>query len=114
MERIIPILEQETNLPVKPFGIDSLDECIIYTMVPQTDDGAVQTWRLELRLITKTLARADELKTKILSALVNKGDSQKINGILNCELNGGGCMEDPNGTIHTLMYLYITEKSEVK
>ena len=114
MERIIPILEEVTNLPVRPFGIDSLDECLIYTMVPQTDDGAVQTWRLELRLITKTLAKADELKTKILSALVNKGDSQKIKGILDCRLNGGGCMEDPNKTIHTIMYLYITEKSEVK
>lgn len=113
MEKIIKKLTDVTSLPVKPFGIDSLDECIIYTIVPQSDDGAVQVERLELRLITHTLERAQQLKPLITSALVTVGDEGK-NGYNSCVLNGGGCLKDPNGTVHTIMYLYITRRSEVK
>lgn len=113
MERIIKKLQDVTALPVKPHGIDSLDECIVYTPVPQSNDGAVQVDRLELRLITHTLERAEQLKPLITSALVTVGDEGK-NGYNSCVLNGGGSMKDPNGTLHTIMYFYITRKSEVK
>lgn len=113
MELIIKTLQEVTKLPVKPFGIDSLDECIIVSPVPQTDDGAVKTWRLELRLITKTLENAEKIKPLILSALVTKGDEPKLN-YLSCFQNGGGSLKDPNGTVHSIMYFYITQKSEVK
>lgn len=112
MEKIIKKLTDVTTLPIKPFGIDSLDECIIYTTVPQSNDGAVQVDRLELRLITHTLERAEQLKPLIYSALVTVGDEGK-NGYNSCVLNGGGSLKDPNGTIHTIMYFYITKKSEV-
>lgn len=113
METIIKALQESTQLPVKPFGIDSLDECIIVSPVPQSDTGAVRTWRLELRLITKTLARAEELRPIIVSTLVTVGDNPKLD-YLDCYLNGGGYLKDPdNEMIHTIMYFYITTKSEV-
>lgn len=109
LEWIVNLLEEKTGLPVKPFGIDSLDECIIFNTVPQTNDGIIETWRLELRLITDTLLRAEELKKLITNTLCTVGDNP--NGeMLDCHLNGGGSLKDPNGTIHSIMYFYITNK----
>ncbi len=110
---IIKVIEDATNLPVKPFNTDKVEECVCYSLVPQTDTGAVASYRLELRLITFTIAKAEELKKSILSALVTVGDNPR-HGYNECYLNGGGSLKDEDTkTIHTILYLYIIKKSEV-
>ena len=44
---------------------------------------------------------------------VNTGDNMKINGIYNCDLNGGGQLKEySTNTIHTLLYFDITTRSQ--
>ena len=66
-----------------------------------------------MRIITKTVASAEDIKQKILQALVTVADNEKL-GYKSCELNGGGALKDADtNTIHTLLYFDITTKSEV-
>ena len=115
MEQIIKALETATNIAMLPFGTDTVEKsCIVYKNSTISDNGAVRQDKLELRLITHTLAEAEEIKPLILSTLITIGDNSKL-GYLSCELNGGGQLEDYNtDTIHTLLYFIITKKSEVK
>lgn len=114
MIEIINALAAATSLPIKPFGTDNIEDCICYSSYTLSDKGTVRQDKLELRLITKSLADAERLKPIILSTLVTVGDNKKLN-YLGCELNGGGTLRDEaTGTIHTLLIFTITRKSEVK
>ena len=111
---IIEILEEATGLPVKPLFTDSIEDVITYKWELLRDDGAVQQDRLELRLITKTVADAEVYKQQIVQALVNVGDCIKIDGILNCDNGGGGQLYDyDTETIHTLIFFDITTRSYI-
>lgn len=115
LTKVVEVMQNAVgeDLPVKPFGIDEPAEAVCYTWTPQTDDGAVATGRLELRLITRTVAKAEELRKSLISTLVTVGDNPK-NGYLGCYLNGGGTLwDDDHKMTHTILYLYITMKSEV-
>lgn len=112
IEKIVQALRSATRLPVKPLSTTDNKECILYNLFPQTDDGAVATHRLELRLITKTVEDADHYRKLIIETLVNSGDNIKINGIYNCDLNGGGQeVEFETNTIHTFLYFNLVTRS---
>lgn len=113
LENIVKLLSGLVDVPVRPYGIDVMDEAVCYSLTPISDDGAVATARLELRLITRTVAKAEELKKLINSALVTIADNPK-NGYNACYLNGGGNLWDDNTKLsHMILYYYITTKSEV-
>lgn len=114
MEKVVAALVSAAGeLPVKPYGTDINEEAVCYTISPVSDDGAVAIRRLEVRIITRTVALAQKLQSSILSALVTVGDNPK-NGYNSCYLNGGGSLWDDNTKMsHTILYLYITMKSEV-
>lgn len=114
MEQVIQAIQSAAGeLPVKPYGTDINEECVCYAFSPISDDGAVAVRRLELRIITRTIAKTEEVRPKILSTLVTVADNPK-HGYLRCYLNGGGSLWDDNTKMtHTILYLYITTKSEV-
>lgn len=114
LETIIKAIEEATGMTVKPLGSNNLEECICYTWTPSSDNGAVRVVELELRIITKTISTAEQARPQILSTLVTVGDEGKL-GYNQCYLNGGGQVYDPETKLyHTVMYLYITTKSEVR
>ena len=114
MVQVIDAIESAAGgLPVKPYGTNINEETVCYAFSPVSDDGAVSVRRLELRLITRTVAKAEELRKSLISALVTVGDNPK-NGYNSCYVNGGGSLWDDNTKMtHTILYLYITMKSEV-
>lgn len=110
---IINALSSATNLPIKPNYTDTIENCIVYNVYPQMDDGATQLTRLELRLITDTMANGEIFRKKIIQALVPVGDNKPFTDIYKCELNGGGMMyDDATNTVHTLLYFDIITRSE--
>lgn len=110
---IIKAIEGVVDIPVRPYGIDNIEEAICYTYDPQTDDGAVATARLEIRIITRDIAKAERLRKSIISALVTVADNPK-NGYNSCRLNGGGNLwDDEIKMTHTILYFNIIMKSEV-
>lgn len=114
IKKIVDLLEVATGLPVVPLSINEVKPCIVYNCYPLIDDGAVAKWRLELRLITKTVAAADTNRTIIIKTLVNQADNPTVEGLIfQCDLNGGGQLKEyETDTIHTLMYFDLITRSE--
>lgn len=113
LTKVINTLEVATKLPVEPFETDEIKDCILYKYYPVSDDGAVAQHTIEIRLITNTIERAEIYKKQIIKALVSVGDDEKIEGILSCELNGGGSLKEyGTNTIHSLMYFNLTTRSD--
>lgn len=113
IKTIRKILTSATGLDVKPFDTNTISDCICYTYYTLEDDGAKAKQKLELRLITTTYEQAEVNKKRIIEALVNTGDNMKINGIYNCDLNGGGQLKEySTNTIHTLLYFDIITRSQ--
>ena len=113
MKQIIKELTDILSVPVLPFETPKIQDCVCYKYYMERNTGAVEQYRLELRIITKTVTSAEDIKQKILQALVTVADNEKL-GYKSCELNGGGALKDADtNTIHTLLYFDIVKKSEV-
>ena len=113
MIRIINELDNVLSVPLLPFETNKIQDCVCYKYYCDGDNGAVAQYRLELRIISKTVARATDIRNEILQALVTVADNEKL-GYKSCELNGGGTLQDADtNTIHTLLYFDIVKKSEV-
>lgn len=113
MENVIQALTNALNIPVLPLESSSKDECAVYRFYTAIDTGAVQQIRFELRLNTKSLMRAEELKKIVSATLLTIGDQEKL-GYNSCQLNGGGQLKDiETDMIQTIMYFTIIKKSEV-
>lgn len=103
---IISALEQQTNIPVKPFGTDIIETCILYKYYLTSDNGAVKQYRLELTIICQTLKEAEEIKKHI--DLVDTGDTPKITGCCSITQNGGGVLQNlETNTVHTFLYYNV-------
>lgn len=114
ISKILRVLESATNLPIKPFETDVVEDCIVYKYSSISDNGIVAQQKLELRIIGKTYADVVSIETKVKSALITIGDEQKVQGLNSVELNGGGTLKDySTNTIHSLLYFIIKIKSEV-
>ena len=112
---LIAILEEVTGLKAYPLHTDSTEDCIVYKANVLADDGAKARHRLEIRLITHTIAEAERLKPLINNALVNVGDSIKVENILEGNMNGGGTLYDyGTETVHSLLYFEYLIKSGVQ
>ena len=113
IKAIISALQTATNLPLKPLFTENIGAQIVYTHYPTTDNGAKSIQRLELRLITLSYSEAERLRKVIINTLVPVGDNVLIEGITDCELNGGGSLyEGETKTYHTLLYFNYIQKSE--
>lgn len=110
MIEIIRAIEQAVNIPVYPLESTKLGEQIIYTPNPISDNGCVKVTRLQLNIIGKSLANIESYDKAIRTALLNIGDTNKIDDINKIEINGGGTLTSEIG-VHRLIYLVITERS---
>ena len=114
MKDIISAIETATGLPVKPFGTNTIENCIVYKFNTVSDNGTVAQMKLELNIITKTIAEAVSIEAAIKTALVTVGDSKKLAGYNSAAVNGGGSLyNDETKTVHTFLYIIFTKKSEV-
>lgn len=80
--------------PVKPFGTDEIEDCIVYNFIPLTSDKIKEQNRLEITVISKSMS--DGLKTleDVKGLLLTQGDEQLTDSILNVALNGGGSLKN--------------------
>lgn len=113
IQQIIKELNEALTVPLLPYETNKIQDCVCYKYHCTGDNGAVAQYRLDLRIITKTIASAEDIRNVILQALITIGDNEKL-GYKSCELNGGGTLKDAEtATIHTLLYFDIVTKSEV-
>ena len=112
---MIKALEEATGLTCYPFLSSSIGECIVYTYEPIMDDGIKKQDRLTIRLITKDIPTAIEKVKAIKQLLLTIGDQKnELLDILSVEQNRGGTLKhEATGMVHTMMYFYLINKSEV-
>jgi len=97
--------------PVKPYATDTIEDCILYKLVPVSNDGVKQQDRLEITVISTNLLTAQQMIEKIKCALLTIGDTQFNNDILEISLNGGGSLENvETNTYHLKAYFIMTSK----
>lgn len=110
MIEVINAIKQATTIPIYPLQSDKLGEQIIYIPTPISDNGCVNVYRLQLNIIGKSLANVESYDKAIRTALLNIGDTNKVNNINKIEVNGGGTLTSELG-VHRFIYLIITERS---
>lgn len=89
--RILQIIEDASDLPVRALYSDKTENQIIYKLIPLTDNGVIRTDRLELNIAVSSLEEAEEVDRKIRDALLSAGDLKK-NGVQDIYINGGGTL----------------------
>lgn len=91
----------------KPLETSEVETCIVYRYYQNTRFN----YRLELRVIGFTLKEVDSIVENILEGINNFGDTAKVNGFTNIELNGGGVMKDyQTNTVQKVLYFDVTKK----
>lgn len=100
---------------IYPFGADSVKDCIVYKLIPQTDDGIKEQSRLEITIITHDIGLGLNILEALKNILVTVGDMPKTSNILEISLNGGGCLENlETNTIHHKAYFIIKSRRRTK
>lgn len=90
----IIVLLKALGYPVKPYGSEKIEDCIIYNFVPLTSDKIKEQSRLEITVITKSMGDGLEILEGVKEILLTRGDEQLTDNILNVALNGGGSLEN--------------------
>lgn len=120
IEEIVSILNNSDVLisllggeHIYPYQTDYLGECVIFQLVPQVDNKAHQTMRIQLSIIAETISKAILIEKVLKQLLLTKGDEPLTNNILQVEANGGGSLYDYNRQkYHHYIYLDIISRSE--
>lgn len=105
MKDIIQIIEGAVSIPVVPLESNTIQEQVIYSITPVSDNGVFSISSLELNIIGNTLANAEQYDEAIRVALLNVGDSNKIENITNIEINGGGTLRSEIGVHRFTNYI---------
>lgn len=103
MQKILNVIDGVISIPLKAYYTDKVEECVIYRYNTVLNDGVTAQNKLEVRIMTYTIAKAETIQNAINNALINIGDNIKIDNILDIKLNGGGTLYDGS----TKMYHYI-------
>lgn len=108
MLQVIRAIEQAVNIPVIPLSSDKIQEQVIYTNTPLSDNGIIYSYQLRLNIVANTLANAEIYDEAIRKALLNFGDNNDLNNVLDCQINGGGTLTSTVG-VHRITNYIIKE-----
>lgn len=115
LKQIVQKLKAATGLPVYPLVAQKIEGCIVYSHSITNDDGAVSRQRLEVRIISFNMNDAEKHRKEVIRTMVPSGDNMSMDGLLACEVNGGGILkDDETETIHTILYFDLIVRSENK
>ena len=80
--------------PIKPFGTETIENCIVYNFVTLTSDKVKEQNRLEITIISKSMSDGLKILEGVKEILLTRGDEQLTDRILSIALNGGGSLEN--------------------
>ena len=121
IKEIITILNDSNELQaligdnIYPYTTNYNGECIIYQIIPQSDDKVVNGVRVQISIITETLDKALSIEKIIKHLLLTIGDEPLTNNILQVVQNGGGSIYDYGRCkYHHYIFLDIIGRSDCK
>lgn len=105
---ILKLLREETGLFTYPFSAPAVEECLVYDLVPISDNGVRKESRLEIRIIAFSLKKAEQIDEQIRKLLLDIGDNNKIDGLSSIKITGGGTMQDlGTNTVHRFLFFNL-------
>lgn len=113
LKQILSGIEACTGVKPTAFNTSTVFElpAINYQAFRQSDDGAVESWRLETRCVADSMLESLELDSSIAECIVTVGDEDRFL-CTHIVQNGGGVLEDTaTGKPITISYFDITTKS---
>lgn len=97
--------------PVRPFGTETIEDCIIYNFVPLTSDKIKEQNRLEITVISQSMEKGLKILSEVKEALLTFGDEQKTDNILEIALSGGGSLENlETNTFHFKAFFVVKNR----
>jgi hypothetical protein len=98
---------------IYPVETDYTGECIIYEIVPLSDDKITQKNRLQIHIISKTMAKAIDIEKRVKQLILTLADTPLTTKILKVVMNGGGSLYDgERKKHHRILYFEILSRSE--
>lgn len=99
-----------SDTKIYPYSTDITGGAIVYILSPVSDEDALRTDKLEIRVISNDLGKAHTIDNRVRAIMKTIGDTSNGN-MLKVLINGGGSLEDlKTETYHILTYYYITQK----
>lgn len=111
MQRVIKTISDGLNIPVVALFSDKVQEQVIYTLTPTTDNGVIKAYNLKLNIFAFSLARCEKIDTQIRKLLLGRSEIPTISGVLTIRQNGGGTLTSEVG-VHRICYYDITLRSD--
>ena len=110
LSEILSLLEP-LGYPLRPFGTEVIENCIVYNFIPVSSDRVKEQNRLEITVISKDVKQGLNILEEVKNALLTFGDEQKTDNILEIALNGGGSLENlETDTVHFKAFFVIKNK----
>ena len=108
MVELLDILKNDSQLisyigtaaNIYPMATSYTGECIVYKLVPLTDDGIKQHNRFEVQIIANTMAKTIDIEKRVKQLILTKADTPLTNNILKVVMNGGGTFYDVERNKH--------------
>ena len=92
-----------------------LGECIVYQWLPVSSDRIKRLDKLEINIITETQSKGFKIEKRLKELLLTLGDKPLMDGIQDCNLNGGGNLFDyERQKNHRILYFYILSKEDIQ
>lgn len=102
-------------LKIEPFAVEGIQNSIIYTFTPISDNNIVRKDRLEIHIISKDYETLFSIDKAVRATLLTTGDAPLCDGIYKVDANGGGTMEDAaTGTKHLITYFYVVSDGGIR
>lgn len=110
LNEILKLLEP-LGYPLRAFGTEIIEDCVVYSFVPVSSDCIKEVNRLEITVISKDMQQGLNILEEVKKALLTFGDEQKTDNILEVVLNGGGSLENlETDTVHFKAFFVIKSK----
>ena len=93
LDQLLEVL-RPLGYPLRPYGSEEIEDCIVYNFVPVSSDKIKEQNRLEITVIALSVGKGLEMLEEIKEALLTLGDQNKTDNILEISLNGGGSLEN--------------------
>ena len=111
LSSLLGAIQQATGIAPQAYQTSTVGQpAITYSFYRASDNGAVATYRLQIRVFAKTQEQAFEIEQKITDSLVTLGDSTKYGCSISS--NGGGALIDADtNTPQIITYFDVVAKS---
>lgn len=110
LDELVNILKS-LGYPVRPYGTELIRDCIVYNFVPIKSDKIKEQNKLEITVISDSMASGLKILSEVKEALLTFGDTPLSDNILEVTLNGGGSLENlETDTFHFKAYFIVENK----